>query len=169
MGTGVTYNLIKTTPPATIEAATTEVISVNIEDANGDSQITIQAAGVSTFEIWKITNATPEDDYDTGTLVDTVGIGTWRFLSDNGFKFVIRDTTTNYRVVNTASKGIYTAELFFGAQVQLAQAAEVTEINTKVDILSNDIDGIKGTGFTKDVDSLINISNKTNTIISLTA
>jgi hypothetical protein len=131
------------TPPATITAATTEVITIAREDANGDSQVTIQAAGVSTFEIWKITDATNPDNYATGTLVATVGIGTWRFLSANGFKFVIRDQTTNYRVVVEAEKGIYTAELFFGAQVQLAQAAEVTVINTKVDILQNEIDAVQ--------------------------
>jgi hypothetical protein len=72
----------------------------------------------------------------------TVGIGTWRFLSADGYKFVIRDQTTNYRVVVEAEKGSYTAELFFGAAVQLAQAAEVTQINTKVDILQNAVDAL---------------------------
>ena len=139
LGIGTTYEKIITTPPETIEANSTEVITCPIEDANGDSSLTIQAAGVSTFEIWKITNATSPDDYATGTLVDTVGIGSWRFLSADGFKFVIRDTTTNYRVVNTASKGIYTAELFFGAAVQLAQSAEVSLINNKVDIMQVDL------------------------------
>jgi hypothetical protein len=138
------YDTEIATPPATITAATTEVITIAREDANGDSQVTIQAAGVSTFEIWKITDATNPDNYATGTLVATVGIGTWRFLSANGFKFVIRDTTTNYRVVVEAEKGIYTAELFFGAQVQLAQAAEVTIINTKVDVLQNAVDAVTG-------------------------
>lgn len=145
---GSTFEKTITTPPETIEADTTEVITCPIEDANGDSSLTIQAAGVSTFEIWKITNATAEDDYATGTLVDTVGIGSWRFLSADGFKFVIRDTTTNYRVVNTASKGIYTAELFFGAAVQLAQSAEVTLINNKVDVIKLDLD-IVNTGVQK--------------------
>lgn len=142
------------TPPATITAATTEVITIAREDANGDSQITIQAAGVSTFEIWKITDATNPDNYATGTLVATVGIGTWRFLSANGFKFVIRDQTTNYRVVVEAEKGIYKAELFFGAAVQLAQAAEVSQINTKVDILQNDMTAVKGGAFNGATDSL---------------
>jgi len=155
------------TPPATITAATTEVITIAREDANGDSQITIQAAGVSTFEIWKITNATDPDDYATGTLVATVGIGTWRFLSAPGFKFVIRDQTTNYRVVNTADKGIYTAELFFGAAVQLAQAATVDVIDTKVDVMQVDLDAIKGTGFVKDRDSLINIRKRIKFAINL--
>jgi hypothetical protein len=152
------------TPPATITAATTEVITIAREDANGDSQITIQAAGVSTFEIWKITDATNPDNYATGTLVATVGIGTWRFLSAPGFKFVIRDQTTNYRVVVEAEKGIYTAELFFGAAVQLAQAAEVSQINTKVDILQNDMTAVKGGAFNGATDSLAAISAAVNTI-----
>lgn len=163
------YSTEIATPPATITAATTEVITIAREDANGDSQITIQAAGVSTFEVWKITDATPPDDYATGTLVATVGIGTWRFLHADGYQFVIRDQTTNYRVVVQAEKGIYTAELFFGAQVQLAQAAEVSIIDSKVDIMQVDLDAIKGTGFTKDQNSLINISIDTQTIIGLTA
>jgi hypothetical protein len=36
-------------------------------------------------------------------------------------------------------KGIYIRGLFFGSQVQLAQSAEVTQINTKVDILTNNV------------------------------
>jgi hypothetical protein len=145
--------------PATLTADTTEVLTTDIEDGNGDSSVNIQAAGVSTFEIWKITDATSPDDYATGTLLDTVGIGRYRFLSANGFKFVIRDTTTNFRVVVEAEKGIYTAELFFGASVQLAQSAEVSEINTKVDIMQIDVDAIKGTGFAKDTHSLTNIKD----------
>jgi hypothetical protein len=142
------------TPPATITGATTEVITIAREDANGNSQVTIQAAGVSTFEIWKITDATSPDDYATGTLLDAVGIGTYRFIGVNGFKMVIRDTTTNFRVVTEMEKGIYTAELFFGAQVQLAQAAEVSVINSKVDLLQNDLNAAKGAGFDSATDSL---------------
>jgi hypothetical protein len=146
------------TPPATITAASTEVITIAREDANGDSQITIQAAGVSTFEIWKITDATNPDNYATGTLVATVGIGTFRFLSANGFKFVVRDQTTNYRVVVEAEKGIYTAELFFGAQVQLAQAAEVSQINTKVDILTNNVAAVPAAVLAAEVEPTIDVA-----------
>jgi hypothetical protein len=131
------------TPPATITANTNEVITITREDANGDSQVTISASGNNQFEIWKITDATNPDDYATGTLLDTVGIGAWRFIHADGYKMVIRDTTTNFRVVVEMEKGVYTAELFFGAAVQLAQAAEVTQINTKVDILQNAVDVIE--------------------------
>jgi hypothetical protein len=152
------------TPPATITAATTEVITIAREDALGNSQVTIQAAGVSTFEIWKITDATSPDNYATGTLLDTVGIGTYRFIGVNGFKMVIRDTTTNFRVVVEMEKGIYTAELFFGAAVQLAQAAEVSIINTKVDLLQNDLTAAKGAGFNTATDSLTAIRAAVDTV-----
>jgi hypothetical protein len=155
--------------PATMTADTTEVLTTEIEDGNGDSSVTVQAAAVSTFEVWKITDATDPDDYATGTLVDTIGIGKWRFLHADGFKFVIRDTTTNYRVVVEAEKGIYTAELFFGAAVQLAQSAEVSQINTKVDIMSIDLDAIKGTGFVKDKHSLVPIKKKAALAAALSA
>jgi hypothetical protein len=156
-------------PPATLTADTTEVITTEIEDGNGDSSVTIQAAGVSTFEIWKITDATNPDNYATGTLVATVGIGKYRFLHANGFKFVIRDTITNYRVVVEAEKGIYKAELFFGASVQLAQSAEVSQINTKVDIMQIDLEAIKGTGHVKDKHSLTNIKKKAALAAALSA
>jgi hypothetical protein len=156
-------------PPATLTADTTEVITTEIEDGNGDSSVTIQAAGVSTFEIWKITDATNPDNYATGTLLATVGIGKYRFLSANGFKFVIRDTITNYRVVVEAEKGIYKAELFFGASVQLAQSAEVSQINTKVDIMQIDLEAIKGTGHVKDKHSLTNIKKKAALAAALSA
>jgi hypothetical protein len=155
--------------PATMTADTTEVLTTEIEDGNGDSSVTIQAAGVSTFEVWKIPDATNPDNYATGTLLATVSAGKFRFLSANGFKFVIRDQTTNYRVVVEAEKGIYTAELFFGAAVQLAQSAEVSQINTKVDIMAIDLDAIKGTGHTKDVHSLTNIKKKAALAAALSA
>ena len=137
------YDTIIATPPATWEPTTNEVLSVNIEDANGDSSVTIQAGSVSTYEIWKITDATPPDDYDTGTLLDTVGPGKYRFIGVNGYKLVIRDVNSNYRVVVEMEKGVYMASLFFGDQVQLAQAATVEQIYTAQQVMQVDVDTIK--------------------------
>ena len=156
LSSGVTYDKIITTPPETIEADTDEVISVNIEDANGDSSVTIQG-GSGNFTLWKIPNATSEDNYATGVNLGTVTNITYRFLSAPGFKIVIRDNTTGFRQVVPMDKGNYTRGLFFGDQVQLAQSQEVSQINTKVDTVLVDLTGIKGTGFTKDTHSLINI------------
>jgi hypothetical protein len=133
------YDTIIATPPATWTPNTTEELNVEIEDANGDSSVNIQASGISTFEVWKITDATDPDDYDTGVLLATVPIGKFRFIGVNGYKMVIRDTITNFRVVVEMEKGIYEAALFFGAAVQLAQAAEVSEINNKVDSMQLDV------------------------------
>lgn len=152
------YNKIIATPPATWVANSTEIIDINIEDGNGDSSVTIEASGVSTFEIWKITDATPPDQYATGTLMATVGIGKWRFLHADGYKFVVRDTTTNFRVVVEAEKGDYEAALYFGADVQLAQAPDVTIIKNNLALMQIDVDAIKGTGFDS-TDSLHAISD----------
>jgi hypothetical protein len=144
-------------PPATITANTTEVITINREDAFGNASVNIQASGISTFEIWKITDATDPDDYDTGELLDTVGVGIYRFISADGFKMVIRDTTTNFRVVSEMEKGNYEAALFFGAAVQLAQAPQVIENGIKLDVLQVQIDEIKGTGFASNKNSLVKL------------
>jgi len=69
-------------------------------------------------------------------------------LHADGYKLVIRDQTTNFRVVTEAEKGDYEAALFFGASVQLAQAPEVSQIKTNLALMQIDVDSIKGTGFT---------------------
>lgn len=144
-------------PPATIEANSTEIITINREDANGNSSVNIQASGISTFEIWKISDATDPDDYATGELLDTVGVGIYRFISANGFKMVIRDTTTNFRVVSEMEKGNYEAALFFGPAVQLAQAPQVIENGIKLDVLALELEEIKGTGFATNKQSLVKL------------
>ena len=153
LANGTKFTLITATPPKTVTANTTEVITASIEDANGNSSVNIQG-GSGDFTLWKITNATSEDDYATGTNLGNVGNTTFRFLDAPGYKIVIRDNTTGFRQVCPMDKGIYTKGLFFGDQVQLAQSAEVTEINTKVDIMQLDV--------TK-------IIKKENIIIGLTA
>lgn len=135
---GSKYSTIIATPPRLVTAATTEVITANIEDGAGNSSVTIQG-GSGNFTLWKLANATPEADYATGTNLGNVGNVTYRFLSDPGFKIVIVDNVTGYRIVCPMDKGIYTRGLFFGDQVQLAQSAEVTQINTKMDILTNNV------------------------------
>jgi hypothetical protein len=145
-------------PPATITANTTEVITIVIEDANGNSQVTING-GDGEFELWKVTTSTPTADYATGTLLDTVGNGVYRFIGVTGFDIVGVDTNSNIRRRSSMAKGIYTQAFYVGDQIQLAQAPEVTEINTKVDILQVEIEELKGAGFTTATDSLVEIKN----------
>jgi hypothetical protein len=128
-------------PPATLTAHTNEIITIAIEDANGDSQVTING-GDGNFELWKVTTATATADYATGTLLATVGNGIYRFIGVSGFDIVGVDTNSNIRRRTSMAKGIYTQAFYVGDQIQLAQAPEVLEILTKVEILQVAVDDL---------------------------
>jgi hypothetical protein len=130
------------TGSATVTANTVEVITIVIEDANGNSQVTING-GDGEFELWKVTTATATADYATGTLLDTVGNGVYRFIGVTGFDIVGVDTNSNIRRRSSMAKGIYTQAFYVGEQIQLAEAPEVLEILTKVDIMQIDVDAIQ--------------------------
>jgi hypothetical protein len=130
------------TPPATITANSTEVITIAIEDANGNSQLTING-GDGTFQLWKVTTSTPTADYATGTLLATVGNVTYRFIGVAGFDIIGVDINSNIRRRTSMAKGVYTQSFYVGEQIQLAQAPEVTEILTKVEIMQIDVDAIQ--------------------------
>lgn len=135
------YTTEVATPPATITANSTEVITIAIEDANGNSQLTING-GDGTFQLWKVTTSTPTADYATGTLLATVGNGIYRFIGVTGFDIIGVDINSNIRRRTSMAKGVYTQAFYVGDQIQLAQAPEITEINTKVDILQNAVDAL---------------------------
>lgn len=143
-------------PPATLTANTTEVITIPFEDANGNSQLTING-GDGTFELWKVTTATATNDYTTGTLLDTVGNEVYRFIGVTGFDIVGVDINSNIRRRTSMAKGIYTQAFYVGDQIQLAQAPQVIENGVKLDILQQDIDDIKGAGFTTAKQSLVSL------------
>jgi hypothetical protein len=129
-------------PPATLTAHTNEVITIDIEDSNGNSQLSIDG-GDGNFELWKVTEATPTADYATGTLLATVGNGIYRFIGVNGFDIVGVDTNSNIRRRTSMAKGSYTQAFYVGSQIQLAQAPEVLEILTKVEILQINVDDLQ--------------------------
>ena len=77
----------------TIEADTTEIITILIEDANGDSSAFLQGTANDLVEVWKIPNSTLPKDFETGVLLDTgIGNGAYRFLSEDGFQLVFNNT-----------------------------------------------------------------------------
>jgi hypothetical protein len=150
------YNTIIAVPPATVEADTNEVISIAVEDANGDSSVDI-LGGDGTFELYKVTEATPTADFAQGELLDTVSNGRYRFISAPGFDIVGVDINSNIRRRSSMSKGIYEQAFFVGEQIQLAQAPQVLENSIKLDILKVDLDAIKGQGFAANLNSLVAI------------
>ncbi len=130
------------TPPATITANSTEVITIAIEDANGNSSLTING-GDGTFQLWKVTTATATADYATGTLLATVGNVTYRFIGVTGYDIIGVDINSNIRRRTSMAKGIYTQAFYVGDQIQLAQAPQVEEILTKVEVMQIDVDAIQ--------------------------
>lgn len=162
LAAGGNYATIIANPPYTVTANTNETITCAIEDANGDSQVTIQG-GSGNFTLWKLANSVPDDDYATGVNLGNVGNVTFRFIHADGYKIVIRDNSTAYRINCPMNKGVYTRGLFFGDQVQLAQSAEVTQINTKVDLLQTEITNIMG-NFDNTTDNLHYISDAVDAV-----
>jgi hypothetical protein len=132
------YNTQIANPPATIAANSTEVLTINIEDGNGNSQITI-AGGRGTYEIWKITTATASANYTTGTKIGdfTTANNKYRFIGDTapGFDYLTVDLTTTVKDRYPATKGVYVHSLYSGAEIQLAQAPEVIENGVKLDVI----------------------------------
>ena len=165
LGTGVTYNKIITTPPETITANTTEVITVDVEDANGDSSVTI-LGGDGTFELWKVTTATATNDYATGTKLTTPTIGNvkFRFIGVSGYDMVGVDINANIRRRSSMLKGVYTQAFYVGDQIQLANNSTIDLIYDKVQVLDVDMQSVKGTGFVKDTHSLVNIAGYVDAI-----
>ena len=164
--TGVNYTKLIANPPNTVTSATTEVISAEFEDANGDSSLTI-FGGSSQFGLWKVPAATLDADWATGEHIGDADNTKFRFLHADGYKIVVHDLNSNINNHALMTKGIYTVGMYYGDQIQLAQNPIITVINTKVDALQTDLDNIKGTGFVSSKHSLSSVSKKIKSLIGL--
>jgi hypothetical protein len=137
------YNAMKATPPKTITPTDTEIINVLIEDANGDSQLSILGGDNLGYELWKVTTATATDDYATGTLLTTLATNAnpYRFIGVSGFDIVGRDVSSGVRRRSSMLKGSYEQAFYVGNQIQLAtDAPQLQENNEKLDELILKID-----------------------------
>jgi hypothetical protein len=129
---------MKATPPKTITPTDTEIINVLIEDANGDSQLSILGGDNLGYELWKVTTATATDDYATGTLLTTLADNTqpFRFIGISGYDIVGRDVSSGVRRRSSMLKGTYDQAFYVGNQIQLAtDAPQLQENNDKLDEL----------------------------------
>ena len=129
------YNAMKATPPKTITVTDNELINVLIEDANGDSQLTILGGDNLGYELWKVTTATATDDYATGTLLTTLATNAlpYRFIGISGFDIVGRDVSSGVRRRTSMLKGSYEQAFYVGNQIQLAtDAPQLIENNEKL-------------------------------------
>jgi hypothetical protein len=141
--TGVSYTKIVADPPASVTANTNEIITILIEDANGDSRLSILGGDNEGYELWKVTTATATDDYETGTLLITLPNNSlpYRFIGISGFDIVGRDTSSGVRRRSSMLKGTYNQAFYVGNQIQLAtDAPQLEENNQKLDELILKVD-----------------------------
>jgi hypothetical protein len=137
------YNAMKATPPKTITPTDTEIINVLIEDANGDSQLSILGGDNLGYELWKILESRPTDDYATGTLLATLETNAtpFRFIGISGFDIVGRDVSSGVRRRSSMLKGSYEQAFYVGNQIQLAtDAPQLLDTIDKLDELILKVD-----------------------------
>jgi hypothetical protein len=176
---GVKFTNMILVPPATLSPTTNELLTGNWEDANGDSSIDILGA-LAPFSIYKFPITTPfpsgstDNRLDPAFLIATITDRRYRFINDPAYNYFVwsaskksGDNIPNISEGQTAfvsmTKGAYTAYCFQGAEIQLVQAPKVDLIYNDIQSVLLDTDAIKGTGFTKDVNSLTNITEAIET------
>jgi hypothetical protein len=137
---GPVCNLIKVDLPKTVTANTNEVITVNIEDANGDSTVKIDGVSGSLVDVWKCVNGTINSDFSTGTkIASNIGEGNFRFIGQSGFKLIFHDKNTQITRDCSMSKGTYSLGwfVFDSAQGGLnqTQAAQFETMVNQVEVI----------------------------------
>lgn len=146
------------TPPATITAYSNEIISISIEDANGNSQATVAGTTNSLVDVWKITNATAVADYATGTkIASNIGNGAYRWIAEDGFKLVFYNKDNGVYRYCSMSKGDYVVGWYLydvptGGLTQ-EQSTVLNAINTKNAEIFADVNSMTA-GFVETTDSL---------------
>jgi hypothetical protein len=125
-------------PPATMTADTDEIFGTNIEDANGNSSLTVRGGDNLGYKLWKVPASLPADgDETTGTLLDTVDRNeTYRFIGVSGFDIIGVDNSSGVRRRTSMAKGIYNQTFYVGNEIQLAdEAPQLIENNEKLAVL----------------------------------
>lgn len=163
------YNAAKTSNTKTIIPFNDEQLNFLIEDANGDSSLTLLGGDNIGYQLWKVTTSTPTDDYATGTLLATLpnNLNPYRFIGISGFDIVGRDISSGVRRRSSMAKGVYTQAFYVGNEIQLAtDAPQLVENNIKIDNLITEIQTIKGSGWESTTDTLREISLRDTEILN---
>lgn len=133
------YTSAKATPPATIEPTDNEQLNFVIEDANGDSQLTLLGGDNLGYKLYKVPSSAPVDvDPTTGVLLATLATNTepFRFIGISGFDIIGVDDSSGVKRRSSMLKGVYTQAFYVGNQIQLAtDAPQLVENNQKLDEL----------------------------------
>jgi hypothetical protein len=125
-------------PPATLTADTDEVLSTDIEDANGNSALTVRGGDNLGYKLWKVPASLPVDgDETTGDLLATVNRNdTFRFIGVTGFDIIGVDQSSGVRRRTSMAKGVYSQTFYVGDEIQLAdEAPQLNTNNEKLAVL----------------------------------
>jgi hypothetical protein len=138
------YSSAKATPPATITANDTEQLNFVIEDANGDSQLSISGGDNLGYKLYKVPSSAPVDvDPTTGTLLATLATNEeiYRFIGISGFDIIGVDLSSGVKRRSSMLKGVYTQSFYVGSQIQLdSQALPLLSLIDKIEALQLKVD-----------------------------
>jgi hypothetical protein len=138
------YTSAKAAPPATIIPVDNEQLNFVIEDANGDSQLSISGGDNLGYKLWKVPSSAPVDvDPTTGTLLATLATNeeVYRFIGVSGFDIIGVDLSSGVKRRSSMAKGVYTQSFYVGAQIQLdSQALPLLSLIDKIEALQLKVD-----------------------------
>jgi hypothetical protein len=152
----------------TFTAFDTELVTIDIEDANGNSSVLVQGTTGGLVDVWKCANGTINADYATGTKIGSnISAGRFRFTGADGFKLILFDKQSLLARDCSMSKGSYTLGwyLYDAASGGLTQEQNVnfSTLVSKVNEIFSDVNGMTA-GFVESTDSLHAIATRLNTV-----
>ena len=142
----------------TFTAFDTELIDIDVEDANGDSSASVQGTVGGLVDVWKCVNGTINADYATGTkIASNISAGKFRFTGTDGFKLIFYDKNSLLARDCSMSKGNYVLGWYVydaptGGLTQ-SQNADFATLVSKVGDIFADVNSVT-TGFVENTDNL---------------
>jgi hypothetical protein len=142
----------------TFTAFDTELIGIDVEDANGDSSVSVQGTVGGLVDVWKCVNGTVNADYETGTkIASNISAGKFRFTGTDGFKLIFYDKSSLLARDCSMSKGNYVLGWYVYDQatggLTQSQNADFATMVSKVSDIFADVNSVT-TGFVEATDNL---------------
>ncbi len=142
----------------TFTAFDTELIGIDVEDANGDSSVNVQGTVGGLVDVWKCVNGTINADYATGTkIASNISAGKFRFTGTDGFKLIFYDKSSLLARDCSMSKGNYVLGWYVYDQatggLTQSQNSDFATMVSKVSDIFADVNSVTN-GFVEATDSL---------------
>jgi hypothetical protein len=142
----------------TFTAFDTELIQIDVEDANGDSSVNVQGTVGGLVDVWKCVNGTINADYATGTkIASNISAGKFRFTGTDGYKLIFYDKSSLLARDCSMSKGNYVLGWYVYDQatggLTQSQNSDFATMVSKVSDIFADVNSVT-TGFVETTDNL---------------